>query len=224
MSEFNQAFQPPRRDGSRGRRTERGRAGITALATLAATLAGIGLVTGCASHASSPSARPTVVVTKTVAAAPAAAPVSTASGPAVSTAGGPATPAASGPSSTAGNGTQLAAYGFQLTDGYAAPLGPAAPTQAQMVSVNSGGAYDIFYDGNITAGSDEKMISLPNGATPTYSSCTTGTAFISGATPDKGTAFCIIETNGQVAGVEISGLGSSPVTASFKVTVWKYVS
>jgi hypothetical protein len=41
-------------------------------------------------------------------------------------------------------------------------------------------------------------------------------------TLDKGTAFCIIETNGQMAGVVISGLDSSPATASFKVTVWKY--
>ncbi len=220
MSEFNQSLRQPRRNGSRGRRTELGRAGITALATLITTLTGIGLVTGCASHASSPSATPAVVVTKTVAAAPASAP---SSAPA-SAASGSATPAPSGPAATTGDGTQLAAYSFQLTDGYGAPLGPAAPTQSQMVSVNSGGSYDISYNGNIAAGSDEKMISLPNGATPTYSSCTTGTAFIQGATPDKGTAFCIIETNGQVAGVVISGLNSSPSTASFEVTVWKYVS
>jgi hypothetical protein len=220
MSEFHQPSQPPCRKGSRGRRAGVGRAGITSLAILG-TLTGAGLVAGCGSHhAAGPSSTPTVVVTKTVAAAPASA---AASAPA-SAAGGSATPVPSGPGATTGDGAPLGTYSFQLTNGYGAPLGPAAPTQPQMVAVNSGGAFDIMYNGDIGAGSDEKMVNLPNGATPTYSACTTGTAFIEGATPDKGTAFCIIETNGQMAGVVVSGLASSPATASFKVTVWKYVS
>jgi hypothetical protein len=222
MSKFHQPSRLPRRKGSRGRHAGLGRAGITSLAVLG-TLTGAGLVAGCGSHhAASPSSAPTVVVTKTVAAASASATASTAAVAPVS-ASGSASPVPSGPGATTGDGTLLGTYSFQLTNGYGAPLGPAAPTQPQMVSVNSGGAFDLMYNGDIGAGSDEKMINLPNGATPTYSACTTGTAFIEGATPNKGTAFCIIETNGQMAGVVISGLGSSPATASFKVTVWKYV-
>jgi hypothetical protein len=223
MNQSSQLVRPPRRTGSRGRRTRPGRAGVTTAAALIATLGGAGLVVGCASHPSSASATPTVVVTKTVAAAPASDPAADPSAPA-SAASSPATPTPSGPAATTGDGSQLGAYSFQLTYGYGAPLGSAAPTQSQMVSASSAGPWDISYNGYVYPGSDEKMISLPDGATPTYSACTTGTTFIQDATPDKGTAFCIIETNGQVAGVVISGLNSSPAnTASFKVTAWKYV-
>jgi hypothetical protein len=219
MSEFHQPSQPRRRTGRRGRRAGVGRAGLTSLAILG-TLAGAGLVAGCGSHhAASPSSAPTVIVTKTVAAAPAS---TAASAPAAASASA-VTPVPSGPGATTGDGTLLGTYSFQLTNGYGAPLGLAAPAQPQMVAVNSGGAYDLMYNGGLGAGSGEKMVNLPNGATPTYSACSTGTAFISGATPDQGTAFCIIETNGQMAGVVVSGLGTSPATASFKVTVWKYV-
>jgi hypothetical protein len=68
------------------------------------------------------------------------------------------------------------------------------------------------------------MISLPNGATPTYSACTAGTAFIQYAPLDKGTAFCIIETDGRVAGVELAALDSSPTSVILNATVWKYAS
>jgi hypothetical protein len=219
MNKSSQSLRQSRRDGSPGHRTELGRARITTAALIAA-LTSAALVAGCGSHSSSASSKPTVAATKTATAPPASAPA--ASAPA-STAS-PAAPTTSG-TEAAGDGTQLGAYGFELTDGYSAPLGVAAPAQSQMVSVNSGGPYDIMYDGNIEAGSGEKMISLPNGATPTYSACTTGTTFISGATPEEGAAFCIIETSGQMAGVTISGLSSSPATtATFKVTIWKFVS
>jgi hypothetical protein len=36
-----------------------------------------------------------------------------------------------------------------------------------MVTVNSGGPCDISYNENITAGSDEEKVSVPNGATST---------------------------------------------------------
>src|ERR1700691_2156793 len=224
MSEFHPSVQPSRRNG---RRAGLGRAGVTVLAAIIVTLTGAGLVAGCGGHGSSPSATPTVVITKTETAAPASAPATPAtdaSTPAAAVSNS-ASPVASGAAATTGDGTQLGAYSFQLTNGYGAPLGPSVPTQSQMVQVNSGASYDIMYNGGIAAGSDEKIVSLPNGATPTYSACTTGTAFISYPASDKGTAFCIIETNGQMAGVVVSGVSTSPAdTLSFKVTIWKYVS
>jgi hypothetical protein len=203
-----------------------GRGRITALAALIATLTGAGLVAGCSSHAASPSPTPTVIITKTVAAAPASAsaPASAAASAPASAAGDPATPGASGAAATAGNGAQVGAYSFQLTNGYAAPLGPTAPTQSQMIAAGSGGSYDIAFNGDILPGSDETMIALPNGSTPTYSACTTGTAFIQYAPLDKGTAFCILETSGQVAGVVLSAVDSSPTSAILKATIWKDAS
>jgi hypothetical protein len=227
MNDFHQSVPPSRRNG---RRAELGRAGITGLAAIIVTLTGAGLVAGCGGHGSSPSATPTVVITKTETAAPASAPSTPAADPTEPSTPAPAvsdsaTPGASGAAATTGDGTQLGAYSFVLTNGYGAPLGPSVPTQSQMVAVNSGASYDIMFNGGIAAGSDEKIVSLPNGATPTYSACTTGTAFISYPAPDKGTAFCIIETNGQIAGVVVSGVSTSPAdTLGFKVTIWKYVS
>ena len=52
-----------------------------------------------------------------------------------------------------------------------------------------------------------KMISLPNGSTPTYAACTTDTVFEDSASPTQGTAFCITETSGWVAGVTVTSMG-----------------
>ena len=124
--------------------------------------------------------------------------------------------------STAANGTQLGAYAFDLTNGYSAPLGATAPTQSEMAS---GGSCDVQYDGYVYSCNQEKMISLPDGSTPSYSACTTGTIFVGEVAATQGNVFCIIEPNGSVAGITVASAGTSPsYYVSLVVTVWKYVS
>ncbi len=199
--------------GSRGRRLGRigelGPAWISAIAAVIVALTGAGFFAGRVSAPASPAAQPTKIITKTVPAAPPVSPAASA-----------ASASPSGAGATAGNGTLLGSYSFQLTNGYSAPLGPTAPTQAQIAS---GGTYDISYNGGIYPGTNEKMVSLPNGSTPTYSACTTGTVFEDSASLTQGTAFCIIETSGRVAGVSIASIGSSSLYVVLKATVWKYV-
>ncbi len=143
------------------------------------------------------------------------------SAPASAPAASPAT-ASPAAATTAGNGTELGAYTFNLTNGYSAPLGPTAPTQAEIAS---GGSCDVQYNGEIYSCNQEKIISLPSGSTPTYSACTTGTIFEDEVNPTQGNVFCIIETSGQVAGVTVAAAGSSPNNyVTLTVTVWKYVS
>ena len=190
----------------RGRIGELGPAWISAIAAVIVALTGAGFFAGRVSAPASSANQPNKISATTV---PTAAPVS---------AGATASP--SGAAATAGNGTLLGSYGFQLTNGYNAPLGPTAPTQSQIAA---GGAYDVGYNGDLYAGSNEKMISLPAGTTPTYSACTTGTVFEDNASPAQGTSFCIIETSGRVAGVTVTSMGSSQSYATLQVTVWKYV-
>lgn len=191
-----------------GRLAELGPAWIASLATLIVALTGAGFFAGRAT--SSPAAQAPKVITKTVTDAP-------------TTGQGSATPQTSlaGTAATADDGAQLGSYSFQLSNGYTAPLGPKAPTQSQIAS---GGAYDIWYNGAVSPGSNEKIVSLPSGATPTYSACTTGTVFESSAPLTQGITFCIIETTGLVAGVTLTSVSTTPNYVQFKVTVWKYVT
>ncbi len=163
---------------------------------------------------------------------PASGPASTGSPSAPASTGSPSAPASAPAASpattspaaatTAGNGTELGAYTFNLTNGYSAPLGPTAPTQAEIAS---GGSCDVQYNGEIYSCNQEKIISLPSGSTPTYSACTTGTIFADEVNPTKGNVFCIIETSGQVAGIAVAAAGSSPNNyVTLTATVWKYVS
>jgi hypothetical protein len=215
MIDFDQSIQSQRqqrqRKGRRGRFAELGPAWITALATLIVALTGAGFFVGRASVTSSPVTSPSGTIPKTVSAAP---PTQT---------GGSAAPTPqSGSASIAANGAQLGSYSFQLTNGYTAPLGPTAPTQSQILAATSDGSYDISFNGEVTPGDNEKMISLPEGSTPTYSACTSGTVFEQYATPlAQGTVFCVTETTGDVAGVTITSVGGSPLSSVFKVTLWK---
>ena len=190
-----------------GRIGELGPAWLSALAAVVVALTSAGFFAGRVSATSSHATQPPKI-TKT---APTAPPVSP---------GGSASPAALSGAGTAGNGTQLGSYSFQLTETYSAPLGPTAPTQSQIAA---GGAYDISYNGSVNSGTNEKMVSLPNGSTPTYSACTTGTLFEESAPTAPGTAFCIIETSGRMAGVTITSVGNSSAYIGLEVTVWKYV-
>lgn len=192
----------------RGRIGELGPAWISAIAAVIVALTGAGFFAGRVSAPASLANQPTKISATTV---PTAAPVS---------AGTSASASPSGVAATVGNGTLLGSYSFQLTNAYNAPLGPTAPTQSQIAA---GGAYDVGYSGDLSAGNNEKMISLPAGTTPTYSACTTGTVFEDSASPAQGTSFCIIETSGRVAGVTVTAMGSSLSYAVLQVTVWKYV-
>lgn len=212
MSDFDRYSRRPQKKTGLARLAELGPAWISALAALLAALAAAGFFAGRVSASPTPTAQPTVFVTTTVTPSPASQADST---------GGPST---SSPSvgNTAGNGTELGAYTFRLTNGYAAPLGASAPTQAQITQ--SGTSYDVYFNGEITAGSNERIISLASGSTPTYSACTTGTVFEQSPPANQGTAFCIIETSGRVAGVTVASVGNSPYYLVLKVTTWQYVS
>jgi hypothetical protein len=135
----------------------------------------------------------------------------------------PAGSPSAAPVPTVSNGTQLGTYTFDLTNGYAAPLSDTAPGQTQMVQVNSAGTCDVVYNGGLGTCNQEKIISQPNGSVPTYASCTGGTIFLDGVSAVQGTSFCIIETNGRVAGVTVASVGTSSAYVSLKVTVWAYV-
>jgi hypothetical protein len=204
-----------------------GRLGRFAALTVALTTAG--LVAGCSTHSSS---NPAAAIAPKAAGAsgtasagaPATPPSSSPTASPATTSPATASPATASPAplSTAGNGTQLGAYAFQLTNGYSAPLGATAPTQAEIAS---GGSCDIEYNGEIYSCNQEKIVSLPNGSTPSYSACTTGTLFVNDVDPTEGNVFCIIETSGSVAGVSVASAGSTPnYYISVKVTVWQYVS
>jgi hypothetical protein len=209
MSNLDQYSRQSQKKSGMGRLAELGPAWISALAALLAALAAAGFFAGRVSASAAPTAQPTVVVTKTMTASPAA----------ITGAASPSTPSTA---NTEGNGTELGAYSFRLTNGYAAPLAASAPTQGQITQTSA--SYDIDFSGQIYPGSNERMISLASGSSPTYSACTSGTVFEDTAPADPGTAFCIVETSGRVAGITVASVNSSPFYLVLKVTMWQYVS
>jgi|SRR5579863_2414605 len=196
-------------------------------AMLALALTAAGLAAGCstATHSSNSAGAlaPKGAGSATATQAPATqASLSPAASPTVaSPATSPSATSSPLPASTAGNGTLEGTYSFQLTEPYSAPLGATAPTQAQIAA---GAACDIYYDGEITSCNSEKIVSLPNGSTPSYSACTASTLFEDSASANQGTAFCIIETSGRVAGISVAAAGNTPsYYVTLKVSVWQYV-
>jgi len=212
MNDFDQYTRQPQKKSGMGRLAELGPAWISALAALLAALAAAGFFAGRVSASAAPTAQPTMVVTKTMTASPAA----------ITGGASPSTPSTPSTANTEGNGTELGAYSFRLTNGYSAPLAASAPTQAQITQTSA--SYDIDFNGQIYPGSNERMISLASGSSPTYSACTSGTVFEDTAPADPGTAFCIVETSGRVAGITVASVNSSPSYLVLKVTLWQYVS
>jgi hypothetical protein len=210
MNETETRQEPQKKGWWRGF-AELGPAWIAALATVIGLVIGggagytAGHVTATPTPTPKAAPRPTVTVTATVT-------------PPSNGNQGTTSPS---PSDTAGNGTVLGAYSFRLTNGFTAPLGPTMPTQAEVTGSNV--AYDLYFNGQVEPGGDEKMIKLADGSVPSYSACTAGTAVVGSVPPDQGTAVCIIETSGRVAGVTVTSVGSSPFSLVFKVTVWQYV-
>ena len=195
-------------------------------ALLAVALTAAGLVAGCSGTTSSSPAAALAPKGAGSTAASQAAPatptsLSPAASPVTSPAISPSATSSPAPASTVGNGTLEGAYSFQLTEPYSAPLGATAPTQAQIAA---GAACDIYYNGEITSCNSEKIVSLPNGSTPSYSACTASTLFVDSASANQGTAFCIIETSGRVAGISVAAAGNTPsYYVTLKVSVWQYV-
>jgi hypothetical protein len=195
-------------------------------ALLAVALTAAGLVAGCSgTTSSSPAAALAPKGAGSTAASQAAPATPTSLSPAASPVTSPAiSPSATSspvPASTVGNGTLEGTYSVQLTEPYSAPLGASAPTQAQIAA---GAACDVYYNGQLTSCNSEKIVSLPNGSTPSYSACTASTLFVDSASANQGTAFCIIETSGRVAGISVAAAGNTPsYYVTLKVSVWQYV-
>ena len=134
-----------------------------------------------------------------------------------------ATTRPSGATGTSANGDLLGSYTFRLGQYTSAPLGATAPTQAQILA-NSG---DIVWNTGsggspLQPGSGEQFANLPSGTTPTYQACKADTVFSNTASPNPGTAFCIIETTGKMAGVTVASanLTQSPYYLNLHVAVW----
>ena len=126
---------------------------------------------------------------------------------------------------TGSDGDVMGSYTFSLTAGGTAPLGPTAPTQAQLLQGRAGSGGDVGVNsiGALYAGNGETIVSLPDGTTPTYQACKTGTLFANSARSNAGTAFCIIETSGKIAGVVVDSVNTSqnPSYINLRVTVWE---
>lgn len=206
-------YNPPRRSKI-ALFAELGPVWISALTGILAVLFGAGFFVG--KTAGSPRPQPTVTVTAT---APAA------SAQAVTSPTGAPSPAASPTdSAVSADGQLLGSYAVTLPRDGTAPLGPAAPTQAQILA---GTDYDIVWnyeDGGapVGAGSGEQILGLPNGSTPTYQACKTDTLATNTESSNPGTAFCIIETSGRMAGVVVKSvdIGVNPVNIVVSVQVW----
>jgi hypothetical protein len=204
--------------------SEVGPAWITAVTGLLAVVGGGAFIAGHASGSGASSPAPQPAATVTVAAT--ATVTVTATATAVSSAANsPQTPRTS--VATASNGSTLGSYTVDLPLGYSIPLGSSKPTQSQFDSSGKNGDLEDFsYVGSAyyqELGSD-KMVQLPEGATPTYQSCTSSTAFtdsISGGS--LGVAFCILESE-KVAGVEVVSQSSTTSDYILHVTVWRNTS
>jgi hypothetical protein len=200
---------------------ELGPAWITSITGLIAVLTAAGFFVGHATASSNAAAQPTVTVIKTVQVGAAANPVSSASAP-TSTASTPTSSSSATSASGVANGTQLGSYSIDLSAYYSVPLGATKPTQAQFIDSASGG--DLFYNGGdyVPGQSSEQMVSLPDGTTPTYKSCSTGTTFVGLVADTAGASFCVIETSGKLAGIYVTSDQSG--YAVLQVTVWQYTS
>jgi hypothetical protein len=194
----------PRR-GKLNRLAELGPLWISAITGLLAVLFGAGFLVGHTTG--SPNPRPTVTITVPSTVKP------DSTSPSTSPTGVQAS----------ANGHLLGSYTFRLGQYTSAPLGATAPTQAQILA-NSG---DIVWNTGaggapLQPGTGEQIANLSNGSTPTYHACKTDTVFSVSASPNQGTAFCIIETTGRMAGVIVvsTNLSQQPYYLILHVAVW----
>lgn len=193
---------------------ERGPVWITAIATLITALAAAGFFAGRATAPGTGSNTPVSASSPTDAPAAGAStgPIST-SAAAPSTGSSPGKPV---------NGTQLASYSVDLSAGYAVDLGATPPTQTNFYSTYGQGdiRYPSYSNRLELMDSSDRIVSLPQAATPTYAACKASTVFVSTVSIDRGTAFCIIEPR-QVVGVIVASHDSQTDYLSLNVTVWR---
>ena len=223
MDQSRLSFSRQSRKSDRGRLQGLIPGRLASAVSVTIAVAAVGLLAGCGCSSNSSG----LAATKTQAAttAPAANSGSSAApAPAGSSTAPSSATSSPAPADTAGNGTLEGSYTFNITNTYEAPLGPAQPTQSNIVSVSSGGTCDLIYNGLLGSCNQEKIISLPSGSTPTYTACTTGTIYVPNVSPVQGAAFCIEETSGRVAGITVASVGTSSSYVSLKVIVWQYVA
>lgn len=129
---------------------------------------------------------------------------------------------------TAPNGTVLGSYPFTLPQYGSAPLGPTAPTQAQILSRTG---QDIIWNTGaggspLQTGGGDTMLYLPSGATPTYQACKADAKTTDEESYNAGTAYCLIEATGRMAGVTVTSasVSQSPWYLDLHVTIWEYSS
>jgi hypothetical protein len=212
MSRPGQSSQQPGKKSAGERFAELGPAWIASIGTLIVALTGAGFFAGRVTvTASSP---PPKVITKTV--------TITASAPATAASSPSGTPTASPAASS--DGELLGSYTITLPRDGSATLGPTKPT-AQQILASSGG--DIIWDyedggAPLSTGSGDQMVGLANGTTPTYQACKNSTLATNSESSNPGTAFCIIETTGRMAGITVKSvdIGVNPVNIVLNVLVW----
>jgi hypothetical protein len=122
-------------------------------------------------------------------------------------------------------GTVLGSYRVRIPAGYRIPLGPTAPTQSQILANTDG---DLIWRPDlggapISPAGGDTMLSLSNGSTPTFDACTTDTLVINSApSTTRGTAFCLLETTGMVAGVKVVNSSfTAPSFVELDVVIWQ---
>lgn len=209
MSQSGQSSQQPQKKSFGERFAELGPAWIASIGTLIVALTGAGFFAGRATATSS-TLQPKVI-TKTVTVTPSA-PTSSPGG----------TPAASPAASS--DGVLLGSYTITLPRDGSAPLGPTAPTSAQILAGSGDDIVWEYEDGGapLGTGAGDQIVSLPNGSTPTYQACKNNTLATNSESSNPGTTFCIIETAGRMAGVSVKSvdIGINPVNIVLSVLVW----
>lgn len=187
---------------------------ITSITGLLAVLFGAGFFVG--KTTGTPQTQPTVTVTATPPAPSTSITTSptAASSPSASPAG----------SAASADGQLLGSYTVTLPRDGSAPLGSTAPTQAQILA---GANYDIVWNyelggAPLGVGTGDQILGLPSGSTPTYQACKADTLATNTETNNPGTAFCIIETSGMMAGVVVKSvdIDVNPENIVVDVQVW----
>ena len=188
---------------------ELGPAWITALTGLIGVLIAAGFFVGRSTG--SPGAQPTRTVTITET-------------PSAAGSHSPASGSSTETGSPSSDGDLLGSYTFTLPESGSAALGPTAPTQAQILA---GKGMDVIWNTGaggapLQTGGGDQMVSLPNGATPTYQACKADTITSVEESFNAGTAYCIIENTGRMAGVTVvsANFPQSPEYLVLHVTIW----
>ena len=188
---------------------------ISSISGLLAVLFGAGFFVGKTTGATKP--QPTVTVTVAPSSAGASITTSPTGTPSPST-------SPTGSIAASADGELLGSYAVTLPRDGSAPLGPTAPTQAQILAASN---YDIIWNyelggAPLGAGTGDQILGLPSGSTPTYQACKSDTLATNTESNNPGTAFCIIETSGRMAGVVVKSVdvGVNPVNIVVQILVW----